>query len=112
MLATNATFYVPNYPLSTDKYASAPDVVTMLLEAYKSMLKETKSSNIHIMGDSAGAGLTLILGQQAKLHGLPPPKNLISFSPPLDLDISEAQANEMVKHDAILGAGLLTAACK
>jgi acetyl esterase/lipase len=107
MMETNSTIYVPNYPLATQIYSSAKDATAMLIETYKVMLKDSSSSNIHIIGDSAGGTLALVLGQQAKIHELPPPKNLIAFSPALDLNIDGPKAKEMSKHDAVLGAGLL-----
>jgi acetyl esterase/lipase len=106
MLETNATIYVPDYPLSTNKYSGAKDSISLLLKIYKLMLDGCNSSNITIMGDSAGASLTLILGQQVKLHKLPAPKNLIALSPVLSLNIDESKSVEMGKHDSVLSAGL------
>jgi acetyl esterase/lipase len=112
LLATKATFYVPDYPLSTDTYASAKDAVTMLLETYKLMLIDTKPENITVMGDSAGGTLTLVLAQQAKLNGLPAPKNLIPLSPALDLEIDIAKSYEYASRDSVLTQGLLYCASK
>lgn len=83
---TKATACVPIYPLSNPWYSSCEDDVNFLINIYKEMLKTFKPENITIIGDSAGASLSLIVAQQFKLLKLPKPKNIILLSPGLNLN--------------------------
>jgi acetyl esterase/lipase len=81
-----ARVWVCNYPLlpGHDMRASA----NMVFECYAAMLQEHQSSDIRVVGDSAGASLALILGHQlsynqaiskfADKDGSPPPATAAS----------------------------------
>jgi len=71
--------YFPVYPLIPD--STLKDALTMLNESFSFMTKEFKEENIVIIGDSAGASLTLSLCHWLKQQKLSMPKKLILVSP-------------------------------
>ncbi|GHU50686.1 hypothetical protein FACS189459_5040 [Bacilli bacterium] len=80
------------------------------MELYKNMLKEHKSKNITIIGDSAGATLSLVLGQNIKNSHCEKPNNIIAISPAVDLSIKyDANDKNQIKDDVISPA-MITAA--
>jgi acetyl esterase/lipase len=71
----------PEYPLP----AAVDDAVTL----YRALLREKiKPSQLMIMGDSAGGGLTLLTVQALIAHPLPVPRGVIVLSPVTDLTMS------------------------
>lgn len=109
---TNATVYIPIYPLCTENYSCCLDTIKFLIEIYKVMLKEFNNNDITIMGDSAGGQLTLTLGQQIKINKLPAAKNLIMFSPGTKCDIKKQDILENMDKEPILPAAYMYYATK
>jgi acetyl esterase/lipase len=71
----------PEYPLP----AAVDDAVAL----YRALLLENiKPSELMIMGDSAGGGLTLLTVQAVIAHQLPVPRGVIVLSPVTDLSMS------------------------
>ena len=92
-------------------YKKAPrysykDALTDLLMLYKTVLKETNSENISIMGDSAGGGLALALAFEIRDNNLDKAKNLILLSPLLDVNLDNENIAEYEKKDKFLSSWL------
>jgi acetyl esterase/lipase len=84
------TVWFPAYPLISGKPAGDPvqypglaDITAMAAEFYRRMLEAHPSSKIIFLGDSAGAGLSLMFCHHNKALGmpLPMPDKLILLSP-------------------------------
>lgn len=108
---TNATIYVPIYPLSNNKYSSQLDAIKFLLNLYKEITTSEPACTYTIMGDSAGGNFALILAQQIKINHYPKPKNLILLSPVVSMEFSP-EANKIAHNDPILSYNLLMVVMK
>ncbi|GMO15072.1 MAG: hypothetical protein Ta2E_05740 [Mycoplasmoidaceae bacterium] len=104
-IESEATIYVPIYPLSKPEYSSINETFSLLEFIYEKIIIDIPSSNVTIMGDSAGGNLTLALGQKLKQNGSSKPKNLILISPMLDM--SESSADK--KKDSVISKALIRA---
>lgn len=80
------TVIAPDYPLAP--HHQAPETVRFVLEQYRDLITTVGAKNITVMGDSAGAGLALVLAQQLRTANLEQPANLILLSPWLDLSMT------------------------
>ncbi|GHU47636.1 hypothetical protein FACS1894218_2470 [Bacilli bacterium] len=99
---TRATIYIPIYPLSTKSHSSLRDSFEMFNTIYKNLLKNTISSNITLMGDSAGANMALVMAQQLKILQLPKPAHVILLSPAVDFNIDDSTGKKLSAIDPIL----------
>ena len=90
--ATGMKVFVPDYRLAPEHLfpAAAED----MLATYQWLLQQMDSSNIVLVGDSAGGGLSLALLAQIKQHGLPMPACAVLMSPYADLSCSGASLDE------------------
>ncbi len=90
-------FTVPLYPLAP---ASGPRRTTAFaLDIYRRM---AQSAPPVLMGDSAGAGLSLAVTQLARTEGLPPPAALCLICPYLDAVPGDPRQREIEPHDPLL----------
>jgi epsilon-lactone hydrolase len=80
------TVIAPDYPLAPNH--QAPETVRFVLEQYRNLIAAVGAKNVTVMGDSAGAGLALVLAQQLRTANLEQPANLILLSPWLDLSMT------------------------
>ena len=99
--ATNCNVIAPNYPHAPEHYVH--DVFAFLLPLYQAFAAGVGSSNITIMGDSSGGGISLALAQQLRDLGLDQPGRLILLSPWLDATLSNPEIAEFDKIDPFLG---------
>jgi acetyl esterase/lipase len=107
---TYATFYVPIYPLTNDKYSSQMDTINFLTNLYKVMCDESdKKTKITIMGDSAGGNFALILAQLAKKNKLRIADNVILVSPFLTYEYDK-KYDKIAGNDPVLPPLLLNTA--
>lgn len=90
-----AEFILPVYPKAPAH--TATDAHKMVMERYLYLLNEEgiSSENIVFMGDSAGGGLALALAQVLRDEGLPMPKQIVLFSPWLDVTNSSPGMHEV-----------------
>lgn len=92
----NAFVLAPVYPLAPKHNAIETfDIVT---ELYKELIER---ENLTLMGDSAGGGFIHSFCQYLKTINLPQPKQVITFSPWVDISMSNAPYDS--KDDPILG---------
>ena len=97
----NCTVTAPNYPHAPEHYVG--DVFALMLPLYNELAAAAGSSNITIMGDSSGGGITLALAQRLREDGLAQPGRLILLSPWLDATLSNPKIAEFDKIDPFLG---------
>lgn len=106
---TGAKIVMPVYPLAPKH--TYDTVYPKVLTAYQQTVDAAgHPSRVTVMGDSAGGGFALGLGQALKDEGLPQPKQYIVFSPWVDLRMT----NDLVDHyedvDPVLERGYLRVA--
>ena len=91
-LRTHYDALLPVYPKSPE-YDCEYSVKT-LLEYYKNISESKKYDEIHLVGDSAGACLCLVVAQEAHKNGWQKPATTILLSPCVDL--SHTKEKEML----------------
>lgn len=94
---TSSTVIMPDYPL-TPKY-DYKDVFKMVVPLYKEIVDRVDSNQLVIMGDSAGAGLSLALEERVGEENLPMPEKTILISPWLDVRLTNPEIDEVQKND-------------
>jgi epsilon-lactone hydrolase len=99
--ALNCTVIAPNYPHAPEYYVH--DVFALLLPLYNELAAVAGSSNITLMGDSSGGGISLALAQRLRDDGLEQPGHVILLSPWLDATLSNPEIPEFDKVDPFLG---------
>ena len=90
-LRTHCDALLPVYPKSPE-YVCEYSVRT-LLDFYKSLSESKRYDEIHLVGDSAGACLCLVVAQEAHKNGWQKPTTTTLLSPCVDL--SHTKENEM-----------------
>ncbi len=90
----------PDYPLAPA--AHVDDVFDMVLPIYRETADEAGASNVCIMGDSAGGGLSLALAQRIREEGLEQPGRIILLAPWLDVSLSNPDIAEIDQIDPCL----------
>ena len=102
---TGCEIFFPQYPLVPESSSEASHV--MLLNVYREFIKDGSVDDMTIMGDSAGAALSLSVSMLARDNGLPLPHEMILISPGLilgQLSPQEAKRAEYIRaNDFILG---------
>jgi acetyl esterase/lipase len=94
------TFNVPLYPLAPEHDCAETSAV--MLGVYRDLLAHIDPSQLVLMGDSAGGGLSLSLTMQAISAGLTGPAALVLISPWLDLTMTDPAQEELEKVDPLL----------
>jgi acetyl esterase/lipase len=94
------TFTVPLYPLAPEHDCAAASA--FVLAVYRDLLAGHHASQLVIMGDSAGGGLTMSLAMQAISAGVPGPAGLVLVSPWLDVTTSDPVQQEIERSDPLL----------
>lgn len=103
---TACNMIVPIYPKAPSN--TYKQTYKKLIALYESIL-DKKPNNISFMGDSAGGNIALSLAIQLKEKNLKQPKNIVLFSPCLDLTLSDPAIKDFEKLDPMLAPdGLLT----
>ena len=97
----NCTVTAPNYPHAPEHYVH--DVFALLLPLYQELAARAGSSNIVLMGDSSGGGISLALAQRLREEGLNQPGHVILLSPWLDATLSNPEIPAVDKVDPFLG---------
>ena len=88
-LRTHCDSLMPVYPKSPE-YTCAYSVQTVL-DFYKSISESRKYDEIHLVGDSAGACLCLVVAQEAHKQGWQKPTTTTLLSPCVDLSHTKEQ---------------------
>ena len=93
----DAYVIAPVYPLAPLHHAD--ETFDLITELYEELL--SKNYNITLMGDSAGGGFVLSFCQYLNEIDLPQPRNTITFSPWVDVSMSNTPYDS--ENDSILG---------
>ena len=97
----SCTVTAPNYPHAPEHYVH--DVFAFMLPLYHELAARAGNSNITIMGDSSGGGISLALAQRLREDGHDQPGHVILLSPWLDATLSNPEIPEFDKIDPFLG---------
>jgi acetyl esterase/lipase len=101
----SCTITAPNYPHAPEH--NVHGVFALMLPLYNELAAGAGSSNITIMGDSSGGGISLALAQRLREDGHAQPGHVVLLSPWLDATLSNPEIAEFDKIDPFLGvAGL------
>ncbi|MER7399124.1 alpha/beta hydrolase [Streptomyces sp. NPDC000151] len=110
---TGVTLTVPLYRLAPE--GDAPAAYSLLRTVYDALCAEAGSGNVTLGGDSAGGGLALGQAVAYRDAGLPPPRQVLLFSPWLDLTMSHPALpaleplDPLLRTDDLIEAGRLWA---
>ncbi|MEV0601237.1 alpha/beta hydrolase [Streptomyces sp. NPDC050315] len=97
---TGTTLTVPLYRLAPE--GDAPAAYALLRTVYGALCAEAGPENITLGGDSAGGGLALGQAVAYRDAGLPPPHQVLLFSPWLDLTMSHPALPALEALDPLL----------
>lgn len=101
--ALDAKVIFPIYP-KIPRY-SYEDAFPKMMSLYQQVIKELANPNqLTLMGDSAGGGFALGLALYARDHHLPQPKDIIMFSPWLDVATDNPEIANYESLDPLLSA--------
>ena len=98
-LQTNSTVIVPFYPLMPEH--NCKEAFQMIGKIYQNILKEVKSENVVMVGDSAGAQIVLSFCQELLEKEISQPRRMVLLSPPLDFAPSDELWRKYRELDAI-----------
>jgi len=105
----NCTVSMYDYPLAPKQ--TARQTLHDALAAYNSLFSDDHA-RVTIMGDSAGAGMSLALVQMLRDAGLPLPERVIGLSPWMDLTMTNNEIEAIVAKDFFLDKKYLIQAGK
>ena len=91
------TVTAPDYPLAPDH--DVHDALEMVIPLYRELVQTADASNLTLMGDSAGGGMSLALAQWLRNEDVKQPSNLFLFSPWLDVTMTNPEISRVVKID-------------
>lgn len=103
---TGRTITVPIYPLAPENKCEA--LIPAMQSLYLDMAKDFGAGTINVMGDSAGAGLTLAMAHSLRDGGYPLPENLTLLSPWLDAEGSDPRQPALSEKDPMLALHTLS----
>ena len=99
--ALHCTVTAPNYPHAPEHHVH--DVFALMLPLYAELAARAGSSNVTLMGDSSGGGISLALAQRLREEGYEQPGHIVLLSPWLDATLSNPEILEFDKIDPFLG---------
>lgn len=97
-----ANIFVPDYPLIPKN--TYKDVFNMIDEIYESYINQDE---FIVIGDSAGAGISLAFSQKLGQENKKMPKKIILISPWLDITMKNPEIDEIQKNDKCLNKAVL-----
>ena len=104
-LGASAT--VPLYPLAPEH--KADEILAAMRALYGELVQPHAASEITIMGDSAGGGMSLALAQMLRADGGPMPASLVLFSPWVDATATAPGQKAIERRDRMLAVSGLKA---
>ncbi|MCB1293851.1 MAG: alpha/beta hydrolase fold domain-containing protein, partial [Gordonia sp.] len=84
---TGATVEIPLYPGAL--IAHAAGVIPNMADYFSAQIREHGAENVSVLGDSAGAAITLAATQELVRRGQPVPASLVLVSPWLDATMTD-----------------------
>lgn len=107
-VAAGSDVCLPDYRLAPEH--PYPAALTDALAVYRDLLDRGQDpARLSLVGDSAGAGLSLALALEIRDQGLPPPACLVLLSPWVDLSLSGTSLRTHARRDPMLKASWLRA---
>jgi acetyl esterase/lipase len=97
----NCTVVAPNYPHAPEHCVT--DVFELMVPIYCELAARVGSSNVTLMGDSSGGGISLALAQRLREDGYEQPGHVVLLSPWLDATLSNSEIAEFDRVDPFLG---------
>lgn len=97
---TGRTIVTPDYPLAPEHQCT--ETIDMVYTALNNLIEKVGTSNITIMGDSAGGGMALALSQKLRDEKEAQLLQIILLSPALDLTMSNPEIASIDPYDPIL----------
>ncbi len=98
---TGAAIVMPIYPKAPNY--TFEKTTSMVVNAYLDLIKSVESQYITVMGDSAGASMSLSICQYFNENDIPQPKNIVLFSPVMDAKLDNPDIANYQKKDLMLG---------
>lgn len=102
---TGCEIVFPQYPMVPESTAKASH--DMLMEVYNEFVKNSRTEDLTVIGDSAGGTLALSVTMLARDRGLPVANEIILISPGFMIgemtEKEQKRAKYIKKHDYILG---------
>ena len=100
-LRAHCDVLMPVYPKSPEY--TCKDTVSNLLEFYHQVVEKLDYDEIHFMGDSAGAHLSLVIAQETVKNGWRKPDSVTLLSPCLDLShINKEMMCDLQEKDSMI----------
>ena len=100
VMATDCTVTVPLYPLAPEH--AGLSALEFTLQVYRRMMVAGESSNLTLMGDSAGGGIAIALALALRDRDLALPAQLIAISPVIDAALNNPKIEATAANDPIL----------
>lgn len=94
-IKTGVGLFVPMYPLAPEH--SCRELFNMLTRSYANFAKSFDVSRVVLLGDGAGAGLSLSLAMLAWKNGYRKPDQIIMLSPVLDTEFFDQELEEQLR---------------
>jgi acetyl esterase/lipase len=102
------TITVPLYPLAPEH--THEDALALAVRVYRDLARAVAPSELTLMGDSAGGGMSLALAQLLAGERLPQPAHVVLLAPWLDATMSDPATASLEPLDPMLAApGLVEA---
>jgi acetyl esterase/lipase len=105
---TGVTITVPLYELAPE--GNVTGAFTFLRKVYAQAVDEVGAPNVTLAGDSSGGGLALGQALDYRDTGLPRPRQVVLFSPWVDVSMTHPGIASLQRHDPSLRADLLAMA--
>ncbi len=94
------TVVAPDYPLAPEQQVN--DAFAMVFPLYRELLDAAGSSNLTVMGDSAGGGMGLALAMRARDENVGQPSDIVLLSPWLDVTMTNPDIEAVDRFDPFL----------
>ena len=97
---TGCEVTVPLYPLAPE--STCTDTLAWVHAVHAQLATRHAAETIHLMGDSAGGGLALVLAQTLRDEGQPPAAQMVLITPWVDVAVSHPAAVHTAQRDPML----------
>ncbi|MDH2416157.1 alpha/beta hydrolase fold domain-containing protein [Nocardioides sp. CER19] len=110
LLEQHFTVSLVDYPLAPEY--TVTQTVPMVVDAWSEVLRRSAGEAMTVLGDSAGAGLALVLAQELLSSGVPAPTRTVLLSPWLNLVLDDKATLDLAERDPLLNLDALHGAAR